>query len=272
VRYYDNNSEAVAGDHKPSAATDTNESTTFVGMESNDGICPDPNATNMESLTDQMTRFLSLDKCLPKRRHLHVLHVEPSSTREANKGDTVDDEVSNRAWLEYDRTWLAIHRRTEDWSQRTHNRLQIPHDEFENHPINSDELRDAMNRLITAASARNNNQDANPMVIPQNFVQTVPPFDPCSRQQYEYGPPRRMVGNPQTDEFLEMMGMEHKLTVPYHNDVNVDTTLCRAPLSMPAPLQMPPPEDDNEIDLDDDAGEDLNIKGTICNAHASKWC
>lgn len=237
-------SDDDAVDDKKTAAG-ANDCTNFVGMESNEGICPDRTETNMESLTDQMTRFLSLDKCLPKRRHLQVLHVEPSSTRSVHKTDTSQAEESNKSWLEYDPTWLAIHRRTENWSQRTQNRLEIPHDEFEQAPINNVELQDITNRLALAASTRSeSNTTMCPLAIPQNFVRTVRPYDLNSRQQY--GPPCPMLGNPQTDSFLEMLGMEHKLTVPYRNDMNTDITVWkRAPPAMP-----PPASDDNEIDLD----------------------
>lgn len=244
----------VNKEKKPNAATDVNEATNFIAMESNEGICPNPNNTNMKSLTDQMTQFLSLDKCLPKRRHLHLLHIEPLSTRDAIDSKEVVNGDQNKSWLEYDPTWLAVHRRTEDWSQRTHNRLQIPHDEFEQAPITIEELQDIMNSLKASASHKNNNRDlSNPMAIPQNFIQTVRPQDPRDKQQV--GPPRPMVGNPQTDELLEMLGMEHKITVPFHRDANADLTSCMTPLAIPVPRQMHIPNDDNEIDLDDDEGD-----------------
>ncbi|KAL7512790.1 hypothetical protein ACHAXN_010774 [Cyclotella atomus] len=247
----DNNAD---GEKKPSATPEANESTNFVGMESNEGICPNPNGTNIESLTDQMTRFLSLDKCLPKRRHLQVLHIEPLLTRSATNLDSVSDEDAKKSWLEYDPTWLAIHRRTEDWSQRTHNKVHIPQDEFDQAPITSDELQDINSRLSSAASSRGGKKNT---TIPLNFVQNVRPYDPTSRQQY--GPARPMVGNPQTDEFLEMMGMEHKLTVPFCNTDNAGNARCREPLVMPVPEQRPV-GDDNVIDLDDDADEEINHK------------
>lgn len=245
--------EAIDGaDDNKKPAAGANESTNFVGMESNEGICPDRSQTNVESLTDQMTRFLSLDKCLPKRRHLQILHVEPSLTRAVNAELSSNQDANNRSWLEYDPMWLAIHRRTEDWSQRTHSKLQIPRDEFEQAPITSDELQDINNRLSSAASNKSDsNSTPNPLAIPNNFVKTVRPYDQNSRQQY--GPPRPMVGNPQTDQFLEMMGMEHKLTVPFCGDVNTGVEPKRAPPVMPEPVQMSV-NDDNEIDLDDDDG------------------
>ena len=229
------------------------KSTHFVGMESNEGICPAPDETNIQSLTDQMTRFLSLDKCLPKRRHLQVLHVEPSSSRATGEGETSSIHgLSNQdCWLEYDEKWLAIHRRTEDWSQRTHNKLNVPGDEFEQAPLSSDELQDIVNRLkVTASNGGSSQGTLSPMAIPLNFVQTVTPHNPQIIQQY--GPPRPMVGNPQTDKFLEMMGMEHKLTIPFRNVAETHV--------VPVPMQMRMPADKNEIDLDcdEDTGEGID--------------
>ena len=239
------------GEKNPNVDSDTN-ATHFVGMETNEGICPTSEETNIQSLTDQMTRFLSLDKCLPKRRHIQVLHVEPSSSRETGEGEASIDGLSNQhSWLEYDEQWLAIHRRTEDWSQRTHNKLNLPQDEFQQAPLSSDELQDIINRFTVTASNEGNSQGALPfLAIPLNFVQTVRPHNPRGMQQY--GPPCSMVGNPQTDQFLEMLGMEHKLTIPFQNDVNTR--------SIPAPPQMRMPTDENEIvlDNDEDAGEGIN--------------
>ena len=250
----------VNKDKNSNAAPDANEATNFIALESNEGICPNPKETNMESLTDQMTRFLSLDKCLPKRRHLHLLHVEPLSTRDVINSKEVVNGDHNKSWLEYDPTWLAVHRRTEDWSQKTHNRLQISPDEFEQAPITIEELQEVMNSLKASSSSKCDKQElSNPMAIPRNFVQTVRPQDPSGGQQP--GAPRPMIGNPQTDELLGMLGMEHKITVPFQRDVNDDQTSCRAPLAVHDPFEIPIPNDDNEIDLDadDEVGADSKV-------------
>eukprot|EP00804_Cyclotella_cryptica_P008594 CCRYP_007567-RA/>CCRYP_007567-RA protein AED:0.29 eAED:0.55 QI:0/-1/0/1/-1/1/1/0/522 len=219
-----------------------NESSVFVGLESNEGICSDSTETNIESLTDQMTRFLSLDKCLPKRRHLQILHIEPSSTRAACGGEILNKEAPNRSWLEYDPTWLAIHRRTEEWSQRTQNKVLIPRNYFEQNPLTNDEIQDVVTKLETSAS---NEGTSNPLAIPLNFVQTVRAHDPHSAHQ-SYSPPLPMVGNPQTDHFLKMMGMNHKFTVPFCQNTIGSTSEIYAPLATPGPCV----DDNNEIDLD----------------------
>lgn len=247
VRHGSNGSDDNNGSKEtPSRTPDQNESTTFVGMESNEGICPDSTDLNMESLTDQMTRFLSLDKCLPKRRHLQIMHVEPSFSRATPNGQTLEGE--NNSWLEYDPAWLAIHRRTEEWSQRTHHRVQIPTDSFDQNPISNDEVEDVLSKLKIAAATRSKNQSTcNPLAIPKNFVQTVRPHDPRGWQQPP-SPPLPMVGNPQTDAFLDMLGMSHKLTTPFCNN--------RAKQAPDVPFAMPDANDDNEIDIDDVADGD----------------
>jgi hypothetical protein len=230
---------------KSSAMLESNESTVFVGLESNEGICSDSAETNIESLTDQMTRFLSLDKCLPKRRHLQILHVEPSSSRVASGGALSSEEESNKAWLEYDPTWLAIHRRTEGWSQRNRNKVNIPRDYFEQNPIARDEVQDVLTKLQTTASKHD---VCNPLAIPLNFFQTVRAHDPRSMQQ-TYSPPLPMVGNPQTDQFLEMMGMNHKFTVPFCQNTIGNKSESTATLATPRNSV----DDNNEIDLDLDS-------------------
>lgn len=230
---------------KSSAMPESTESTVFVGLESNEGICSDSAETNIESLTDQMTRFLSLDKCLPKRRHLQILHVEPSSSRVGSGVAISSEEESNKAWLEYDPTWLAIHRRTEGWSQSNRNKVNIPHDYFEQNPIARDEVQDVLTKLQTAASKQDT---CNPLAIPLNFFCTVRAHDPRS-MKLTYSPPLPMVGNPQTDQFLEMMGMNHKFTVPFYQNTIGNKLESTAALAMPGQCVA----DNNEIDLDLDS-------------------
>ena len=47
------------------------QTTSFVGLES--PACP--TESSISDLTEQMTRFLSLDKCLPRRQHLQIVNI-----------------------------------------------------------------------------------------------------------------------------------------------------------------------------------------------------
>ena len=106
------------------AAQEQNTAATeFHGMESNDGNCPDSNP-NVQSLTEQMTRFLSLDKCLPKRRHIQIMHVEPSMTTRSST-ESPSAGVENTPWLEYDTQWLSVLSQTHEWTQRTRSPVNL---------------------------------------------------------------------------------------------------------------------------------------------------
>ena len=60
-----------------------------------------------------------------------------------------------------------------------------------------------------------------PLAVPLNFERTVPPFDPTAASgsgphpRGPSGPPRSMVGNPQTDALLSALGLDHVVTVPF---------------------------------------------------------
>lgn len=234
-------------------AQNTEESVTteFHGMESNDGNCPN-STPNVQSLTDQMTRFLSLDKCLPKRRHIQILHVEPSMTTRSAA------ENQNKPWIEYDLQWLSVLSRTHEWTQRTRSPVNFANE-------NVSVTKEQMQRLEESLKAtRKGGSDDNPLSMPLNFSMTVHPFDPSSPRQSFNAPSQ--FGNPQTDEFLSMLGLSHRITVPYsrdsaHNESNLQksssTSLRPSQVSM---NKQRAADDDNEIDLDDDdAAEEPNM-------------
>ena len=230
------------------AAKESNEgesaTTEFHGMESNDGNCPDSNP-NIQSLTDQMTRFLSLDKCLPKRRHIQIIHVEPSMTTQ-NSSEDQSAEVESRVWLEYDMQWLSVLSRTHEWTQRTRSPVNLTN---ANVIVTMEQIRHLEKSLKVTS------KDGN-VAIPRNFSMTVRPFDSTS-SRHSYQAPSQ-IGNPQTDEFLSMLGLSHRITVPYNSESTHDESNVKQsfPTSL-RPSQVSTNKqrsvnDDNEIDLDDD--------------------
>jgi len=228
--------------------------TEFHGMESNDGNCPDNNP-NVQSLTDQMTRFLSLDKCLPKRRHIQIIHVEPSmTTQSSTKNPSV--KVENGPWLEYDMQWLSVLSRTHEWTQRTRSPVNLAN-------ANMNVTKEQIHHLEESLKVTSKEGDVvNPLAIPRNFSMTVRPFDSTS-QHHSYNAPSQM-GNPQTDEFLSMLGLHHRITVPYNRDNSYIESNAKP--SFPASLRpsqvsvskQKAAADDNEIDLDDVDTEDAD--------------
>ncbi len=257
--------------------------TEFVGMEANDGICPTPGNSNVETLTDQMTRFLSLDKCLPKRRHIQISHVEPSSSRVAvvscdGKGQmavasSMENVVcsssrnnDNSTWLEYDATWLALLHRTHGWTKRTRRRVVVPENDI---VITKAEKEDILRRFKLRRDEDEGESSATtPLTIPQNFVMVAPPFDPTIGNR-TFGPPPSMIGNPQTDRLLNILGMDHQITVPCVKSAlfQSPSVLLRQPTraspqliptvmyhNRPMNANICALDDENEIDLDDDSG------------------
>eukprot|EP00985_Skeletonema_marinoi_P009294 scaffold4321_cov131-Skeletonema_marinoi.AAC.2 len=231
------------------AAQEQNTAATeFHGMESNDGNCPDSNP-NVQSLTEQMTRFLSLDKCLPKRRHIQIMHVEPSMTTRSST-ESPSAGVENTPWLEYDTQWLSVLSQTHEWTQRTRSPVNLANG-------NASVTKEQIHHLEESLKARSKERDeVNPLAIPRNFSMTVRPYDSSSPRQ-SYNAPSQ-IGNPQTDAFLSMLGLSHRITVPY----NRDNTHDESNLKQSLPTSIRPSQvsvnkqraanDDNEIDLDDD--------------------
>lgn len=223
--------------------------TEFHGMESND--CPD---ANIQSLTEQMTRFLSLDKCLPKRHHIQVIHVEPSESRSFEGGE-IAAEDAGKPWLEYDLPWLSILGQTHEWTQRTRKPVNLIN---ENVTITKEQLQ----RLEISLKVKNKGGfESCPLAIPLNFSVTVRPFDPSARNQ-SYNAPSQL-GNPQTDEFLSMMDLTHKITVPFSRVSNArgEGNNARTLTTSLRPSQVRvnnyrAVNDDNEIDLDGDCVAD----------------
>ena len=158
------------------------EPTHFVGLESE----PCGGANN--DLTVLMTRFLSLDKCLPKRQHMQVTTM------------TVDDDNDNS--LHYNLEWLAILRKTHHLGSHHRTRAKLSP-----HPMviteqNVDKVRTGLNHNTA---------------ILHNFVKTMPAHGEVDHNHTNWWNAGKMIGNPQTDTFLHAMGLAHTVTVPNVN-------------------------------------------------------
>ena len=188
--------------------TDTTRTTHFHALQSTDNC-------NGDNLTEQMTRFLSLDKCLPRRQFLSVLHLPSTKPKDV---------------IEYDLEWLTILKKTHDLTVTEHRRVTFPNEVVK---VTEEDLM-VMRSIFTARG----------VAIPSNFQVTVPPHDPSDRSL----PQLPIMGNPQCDELLSLLGMRHILTVPF-----------RVP-EIPREEQLGS-LDDNEIDLDEE--EEGNETGNV---------
>jgi lariat debranching enzyme len=182
--------------------------TKFLASESRDPCQP-------PDLTEQMTNFLALDKCLPRRPYLSIVHSPITTTK---------PESDEEAQLEYDAEWLAILRKTHDWTSSNVGRPVT---------VSKEEMEEVRQRLGS-------------LVIPSNFTTTVapPPLSVMNDRVPNPLPyPLGQMGNPQTDELLRLLGLDHcrsGLTVPYAMEPGGNVVV-----------------DGNEIDLDEDE-EDPN--------------
>ncbi|KAI4259202.1 MAG: hypothetical protein LQ352_000876 [Teloschistes flavicans] len=145
-------------------------------------VCP-------EAITNKRTHFLALDKCLPQRRFLQLMDVDPISVPSPVKSDTP-------CRLTYDKEWLAIIRTFSSVDPLT---SPIPPDLGESHYLPLIEAEEAWvdKNLVTA----------NQMAIPENFEPTAPSYDPSVGLHPKEHP--REYTNPQTVAFCKLLDIHN---------------------------------------------------------------
>jgi lariat debranching enzyme len=192
--------------------TDSGAVTHFQTLESSDQ-CQGPDLAKM------MTQFLSLDKCLPRRHCLCVVHV-PVEQRQT--------EID----LEYDLEWLSLLRKTHTLSIAEKKQVQLPSDLMHVSPEDINETK----RLLQCSN------NGNFLKVPNSFTKTVPPHDDAVFRGQNLPHPFPLMGNPQTDEFLSLLALEHIVTVPFGGG--------NKPSSVDAGGNNSCTYDENEIEID----------------------
>ncbi len=196
----------------------------------------------ISDLTAQMTHFLALDKCLPRRHYLSILHMECGSSK-------------NDACLEYDLEWLAILRKTHNLNSDERRNVKVPETLAD---ILSDDIQWIEDRLKAMNSDGEGNDLDFCLRIPRNFQPTVPFYsDPCF-QSPTVAQLLPKMGNPQTDFILELLELDHCVTVPF------DTTLTPSKLSAILrcydKTRIPVGPDENEINIENDETSDMETE------------
>ena len=148
------------------------------------------------AITNTMTSFLALDKCLPHRKFLQVLEIEPISIHNP-------PATSHPYTLCYDREWLAITRIFASELVLGDPSSRVPQDRGEKHYqalIDTEELWVERNLV-----------ESGKMTIPENFERTAPVYDPevgigTKEQPLEYT-------NPQTAQFCDLVGIPNSFDI-----------------------------------------------------------
>ncbi|XP_051937746.1 lariat debranching enzyme [Hippocampus zosterae] len=130
----------------------------------------------------RVTKFLSLDKCLPYREFLQIVDIPERAGSSDN--------------LEYDPEWLAILKSTDDLQRTTPHPWNPPENNGLHERWDFTVPEDALLKVVEQLSGE--------LAIPANFTRTVPPYDPSS-PQYHVTPSYR--ANPQTTELCATLGL-----------------------------------------------------------------
>lgn len=137
-----------------------------------------------ENGTVKETKFLALDKCLPKRRHLQILDIPGNEEK----------------YLKYDAEWLAILKSTNHLLVVKNVTVYMPgpggSDRYDFTP--TEEEKAAITNIIGDMT-----------INPNNFVRTAPVHSPNSIKGVRTGP----LENAQTVKLCELLGIDDPIQV-----------------------------------------------------------
>lgn len=206
-------------------------------VEAADAVAAAPVTDAAAPPAEQVTKFLALDKCLPRREFLQVLDI-PSATGDDDATAAGGERAPLKVLLDYE--WLAVLRATHHLASANRYAPRVPQDEL---PIDAADI--AWVRARHRAFVLEKGLDKSDGEWLSDFVKTAPAF---GDEERAWPPGQSFSGNPQTDLLLEFLKLPHVVTSPY---VGCSTSADGAVVSSSAGV-----EDPNAIDLDDDEDED----------------
>lgn len=170
---------------------------------------------------EEVTRFLALDKCLPRREFFQVLDIPTNSTDYAAN---VDEHGVPKVM--FDLEWLTVLRATHHLASTSRYAPRVPQEEMR---IDASDLEWVQNRLAEYKQEKNLTAKAVGEWV-GDFAKTAPSFN----EEAQADASAYLSGNPQTDMLLELLKLPHVLTAPFSG------------------RNAEPVVDPNEIDLDEE--------------------
>ncbi|KAI8369528.1 lariat debranching enzyme, C-terminal domain-containing protein [Radiomyces spectabilis] len=154
----------------------------------NEMIVTDSHSTPVSDPPSRTTRFLSLDKCLPRRQFLQIVDIPtPENAKDG---------------FFYDLEWLAITRAMHPYLSLARQASRLP---------SKEDLKQSVEQELLYLNMQLD-MDELDLRIPSNFTASSPAFDPSVPKspeqihQLEYP-----FINPQTVEFCNLIGIENKI-------------------------------------------------------------
>uniref|UniRef100_A0A1A9X0H3 Lariat debranching enzyme C-terminal domain-containing protein n=1 Tax=Glossina brevipalpis TaxID=37001 RepID=A0A1A9X0H3_9MUSC len=153
-------------------------------------------STNLEQSEGRCTKFLALDKCLPRRRFLQIIDIESENH--------TDDE--GQLHFEYDLEWLTILYLTNHLTNTRKTFYYLPNEKGDtgeryNFTPTAEEMSEVLKKF------------ENVLKIPENFCRTVEPHDPKRNfKTHQYVQPKSQI-NPQSLQFCDTLGIDDPLSL-----------------------------------------------------------
>ncbi|XP_055607886.1 lariat debranching enzyme [Uranotaenia lowii] len=183
-----------------------------------------------------VTKFLALDKCLPKRRFLQVLDIE-----------SPDKDAGDKIELSYDLEWLTIlHLTNHLISVKGSNGYMPGEGGDERFNFNPTE---AEKKMIFESFK-------NDLRIPQNFSRIAEPYNPKAGTDFDFVEQPKAFLNPQTTEFCDKLKIDDPLRLAMlmtGHELNSSTYVDQ----MPSPHSISPDRNEDELELNDDSSSSV---------------
>ncbi|KAJ4354424.1 lariat debranching enzyme [Didymosphaeria variabile] len=164
----------------------------FAPPPTSSNFAPPPTLPFPQEITNRTTKFLALDKCLPGRQFLQLLEIAPHSPA----------GYERPLKLEYDPEWLAITRVFASELQLGNSDVRVPQDKGDIYyrPLIEKEMAWVDEHIVKPGK----------MVVPENFAQTAPVYEPATGIRVAGGPEE--YSNPHTQAFCDLLQIPN----PFH--------------------------------------------------------